>query len=173
MPRLRNGKGHMLAYKNQRSDIVIVFSTAALDHFVQNRQLQPSSAEAGGQLFATFDGGVALIELATGPRRTDHRFRYGFRPDRKAEQQEIKTMFNRGLHYVGDWHTHPTQIPEPSIEDLRNIRAAVKQSVHELEGFLLVVVGNASFPAGLSVTLDTGKDALTLKVASASTTGVV
>ncbi|QYO66019.1 Mov34/MPN/PAD-1 family protein [Leptolyngbya sp. 7M] len=159
----------MLTYENERSDIAIVFGTAALDHFARNRQLRPSSAEAGGQLFATFDDGVAHIDLATGPRPTDHRSRYVFRPDRRSEQLEIKTMFMRGLHYVGDWHTHPTQIPQPSIEDLRNIRAAVRQSVHELKGFLLVVVGNAPFPVGLSVTLDTGDDALRLQVAATST----
>lgn len=163
----------MLTYRNQGCDIVIVFSTAALDHFARNRQLQPSSAEAGGQLFATFDSGIALVELATGPRPTDHRSRYGFRPDRRAEQREIKTMFKRGLHYVGDWHTHPTPIPQPSTEDLRNIRAAVKHSVHDLKGFLLVVVGNAPLPAGLSVTLDTGEYAVRLEVATASTTSVV
>lgn len=163
MPRLRNREGDMLTYQNQGSDIVIVFSTASLDHFARNRQLQPSSTEAGGQLFATFYGGVAHIELATGPNSTDHRSRYSFRPDRRAEQSEIKTMFKLGLHYVGDWHTHPTQIPHPSIEDLRNIRAAVTHSVHDLQGFFLVVVGNAPFPEGLSVTLDTGKNALTFQ----------
>ncbi len=173
MPDLRNGEGNMLTYQDQGTDIVIVFSTAALDRFARNRQLHPSSAEAGGQLFATFDSAVAHIELATGPRPTDHRSRYRFQPDRWAEQLEIKTMFRQGLHYVGDWHTHPTQAPLPSSEDLRNIRAVVRKSLHQLTGFVLVVVGNAPFPRGLSVTVDTGKDALRLQVATASTTCVV
>ena len=163
----------MLTYKNQGSDIVVVFSSSALDHFARSRQLQPFSAEAGGQLFATFDGVVAVIELATGPRLTDHRSRYGFRPDRQAEQLEIKSMFERGLHYVGDWHTHPTQVPVPSPEDLSSIRAVVRQSTHQLKGFVLVVVGKAPFPDGLSVTVDTGQDALPLEVATPSTTSVV
>ena len=166
MSRLQNREVNMLTYQNQASDIVIVFSTTTLDHFARNRQLQPSSAEAGGQLFATFDGGIALIELATGPRLTDHRSRYGFRPDRRAEQLEIKTMFKRGLHYVGDWHTHPAQIPYPSSEDLQNIRSAVNNSVHELKGFLLVVVGNAPFPLGLAVRFDTGNGMVLLQATS-------
>jgi integrative and conjugative element protein (TIGR02256 family) len=160
----------MLAYKDQGANIVIEFSAATLDHFVRNRQIKNSAAEAGGQLFATFNGGVTLVEKATGPRRGDRRSRFGFHPDQRAEQMEIKRMFKRGLHYVGDWHTHPTQIPYPSPQDLQSIRAAVRHSIHELKGFILVIVGNAPFPAGLSVTLDTGKEAYKLQVFVASTT---
>lgn len=155
----------MLIYENPTSEITIVFTRLVLLHFEKNRQLTSKDPEAGGQLFARFDGNT-YVEEATGPRPTDFRSRFGFRPDRKAEQKEIRERFLRGLHYIGDWHTHPTDFPWPSGEDTASIRASVNQSKHELKGFLLIIVGNAPFPRGLFVTLETGTTSRVLQPAN-------
>lgn len=158
----------MLIYENPTSEIAIVFNRQVLTHFERNRQMTSSDPEAGGQLFARFDGDTAYVEEATGPRPTDLRTRFAFRPDRTAEQKEIHERFERGLHYVGDWHTHPTDFPWPSGEDVASIRAAVNRSKHELKGFLLIIVGNAPFPRGLFVTLETGSTGQRLQPAKRS-----
>ena len=31
-------------------------------------------------------------------------------------------MFQEGLLFIGDWHTHPERIPSPSRSDLQSIR---------------------------------------------------
>ena len=165
----------MLIYENPTSEVTIVFTRKELTHFEDHRQLKSGDPEAGGQLFARFDSTTAYVEEATGPRPTDQRSRFGFRPDRKAEQKEIRERFERGLHYVGDWHTHPTDLPWPSGEDTASIRAAVNRSEHQLKGFLLIIVGNAPFPRGLFVTLETGTKSQPLQLskrAGESTTKV-
>jgi hypothetical protein len=58
---------------------------------------------------------------ATGPRRTDRRTRTSSVPDRRAEQREIDDRFRRGLHFLGDWHTHPKNIPHPSGPDVASL----------------------------------------------------
>lgn len=158
----------MLRYENSTSEVAIVFTRQVLTHFEKNRQLTSKDHEAGGQIFASFDGNTAYVEEATGPRPTDFRARFGFRPDRKTEQNEIRERFLRGLHYIGDWHTHPTDFPWPSGEDTASIRASVNQSKHELIGFLLIIVGNAPFPRGLFVTLETGTTSRVLQPAKLS-----
>ena len=78
-------------------------------------------------------------------------------PDRRSEQEEIDALHGRGLHFVGDWHTHPEQRPWPSASDIRSIRQAVKDSKHHLNGFILLIVGTERLPVGLFVSLYYGQ----------------
>ncbi len=61
--------------------------------------------------------------------------------------------YARRLHYVGDWHTHPDSIPEPSRRDLASMAECITKSTHALNGFLLVIVGQDEAPDGLHVSV--------------------
>jgi integrative and conjugative element protein (TIGR02256 family) len=143
----------MIEYPLGLSGQVIVLTDGVLAHLAACRQVRRSHAEAGGQLFARFDDVKIVVEEATGPHATDRRTRTSFVPDRAAEQQEIVERHARGLHYVGDWHTHPDSVPEPSPRDLASMAECVAKSTHALNGFLLVIVGQADAPAGLHVSV--------------------
>lgn len=148
---------------------------SVLNTFTDHRQLRSNDPEAGGQLFARIDGPNILLELATGPRKTDRRSRFWYQPDRRAEQEEIDRLHRENLLFVGDWHTHPELIPHPSPLDLASIRDSVAKSTHHLNGFLLVIVGTGAIPTALSVGLYNAKESLQLAPLSplhaASTTG--
>lgn len=127
------------------------FSPAALAHLRRYRQSRLWHREAGGQLFANVSDNLIEVVEAAGPRPTDHRTIFGYKPDRNAEQLEIKERYARDLHFVGDWHTHRQRVPCPSSTDIESISDTAKLSDHNLAGFVLVVVGTAKFPAGLHV----------------------
>jgi integrative and conjugative element protein (TIGR02256 family) len=97
------------------------------------------------------------VEQATGPRRSDSRSRFSFRPNRSAERREIEERFREGLHYLGDWHTHPEPTPEPSPTDIESMQEMVLASRHELPGFIMMIVGTAPTPVGFSVSLHYGR----------------
>ncbi len=122
---------------------------SVLAHFYDHVQRRCWSREAGGQLFASIKNKRWTVAKATGPRPSDLRTRFSFRPDRKAEKEEILALFQKGLHYVGDWHTHPQDVPSPSQTDMRNITETVQASEHSLPGFLMVIVGRLPAPDGL------------------------
>lgn len=128
----------------------IYFTEDVLRHFDAHRQTRLDNTEAGGQLFAEI-GDVTTIRRATGPRKWDRRGRFFYFPNKILEASEIRTMYRQGLHFVGDWHTHPEKIPTPSSTDIQNIRRCYKESRHQLLGFMMVIVGLAPFPEGLSV----------------------
>jgi proteasome lid subunit RPN8/RPN11 len=69
------------------------------------------------------------------------------------EEEEINTMHSQGLHFIGDWHTHPEQIPRVSASDVDSIRRAFEQSKHHLNGFVLLIAGTEAFPRGLFLSL--------------------
>lgn len=131
--------------------IDMVVEADVLEHISAYRQKSCFRREAGGQLFARIRVGKWTIVKATGPRKSDWRSRFGYHPDRKAENEEIKRLFADGLHFVGDWHTHPQNVPRPSDTDIHSMNEAVAQSLHDLPGFLLFVVGTEPFPLGLWV----------------------
>lgn len=144
-------------YKVEGSDQTLLFLPEVVDHFRSHQQACPTDPEAGGQLFATFCGDEVRVERATGPKPTDKRSRFGFVPNRRAERREIRRMFRDGLHYVGDWHTHPQDVPSPSHVDLTNIHDTFRKSRHGLAGFLLVIAGNAGLPGCLFVGVSDGQ----------------
>lgn len=143
----------------------LAFSAATLQHFDKNKQFSCFSKEAGGQLFASYDGQdtVNIIE-ATGPRSKDWRSRFGYAPDLASEKKEIAEKYKIGLHFVGDWHTHPQDIPHPSSADENSMRKLVIESIHDLEGFIMVIVGRKSFPNGLHVSFHTATRSYKLEI---------
>ena len=110
-------------------------------------------SEAGGQLFGTVEGQCIKVKLVTGPRRSDRRGRFFFIANRLAERWEIRTLHKSGLHYFGDWHTHLQAIPAPSGTDVASMADLFARSKHELNAFLMVIVGTAKLPSGLHVSL--------------------
>lgn len=141
----------MIAFGFDDRGAHLVFSDKALLHFAQHQQRKWRDVEAGGQLFARLTPFEVFIEEATGPRLSDRRARMSYLPDRLAERAEIREKFSEGLHYVGDWHTHPEKNANPSSIDKATIADCTQKSSHGLQGFFLAVVGNGKLPECLHV----------------------
>lgn len=147
----------MIEFLSNSGDERISLSDAAIAHMLAHRQLCVDDKEAGGQLFAQLSAGRVNIEVATGPRSADRRSRFFFAPSRIHERHEINELHQRGLHYVGDWHTHPQRVPLPSDMDMRNISEIFSQSHHSYAGILIVIVGELEPPAGIFVGIANGQ----------------
>lgn len=131
----------------------LIFTPTILRILYSERQLKPSQCESGGQLFGAFAGDVVTLTAATTPSHEDHRSRFKFTRLRTTEQAEIDREFSKGLHYLGDWHTHPEPRPIPSPTDQFGAKKLFRTSRHELPNFLMVIVGTSCDPADLYVAL--------------------
>lgn len=143
----------MIEYPVGESGQLLVLTDEVVEYFRRHRQVRRRDKEAGGQLFARFENLEIIVEEVTGPRATDRRTRWSYAPDRVAEQTEIVERYARGLHYVGDWHTHPETHARPSPTDTASIGECAAKSAHQLNGFILVVIGRAEPPEGLHVSI--------------------
>lgn len=146
----------MIVYPIGTSGQTLLFHAKVIGWFERHQQLRWWQREAGGQLFARFEDDVIHVVEATGPRRTDRRGRSSYEPDRRAEQREIDDRFPLGLHFIGDWHTHPEDHPIPSYLDLRSTAEGVRRSHHVLNAFVMAIVGRVSLPSGLLISLHDG-----------------
>lgn len=152
------GGSDVIEYPIGGSGQVVVVTDGVLAHLLRHRQVGRRDPEAGGQLFARVEGERVVLVEATGPRPGDRRTRTSYIPDRAAEQAEIAARHAAGLHYVGDWHTHPDRQPRPSGRDLESMAECFAKSAHQLNGFVLVIVGLADPPAGLHVSVHDGAE---------------
>ena len=142
-----------ISYVIQGTRQELILLPEVLAHFERHRQSRRNSPEAGGQLIASFEDTRIVVRKATGPYPSDYQSRYLFKPDRAREQKDINVWFKRGLHFIGNWHTHPEEIPYPSRLDVANTRRRFLESKHELMAFTLVIVGLRPFPNGLWASL--------------------
>lgn len=143
----------MISFDIGESGQSLQLAADVLHRFDAHRQTRFWHREAGGLLFARFDLPRIDVCEATGPRPTDRRSRYSYRPDEDAEKAEIEANFSRGLHFVGCWHTHPEDMASPSTVDTRNISDCVRRSHHALNGFVMVIVGRAALPDSMFVSI--------------------
>ena len=131
-------------------------SDLVLAHLLEHRQTRVWHREAGGLLFARIGGKRIEIEAITGPRPTDRRTPFSYRPDRAGEQAEVDAHHAVGLHYVGDWHSHPENVPGPSARDNKTMASRVEKSQHQLRGILFAIIGRAPLPQGLTLVVHDG-----------------
>ncbi|MES3041164.1 MAG: Mov34/MPN/PAD-1 family protein [Pseudomonadota bacterium] len=132
----------------------IIFTIAVLTHMYRHAQVRFWQREAGGQLFsANPHEGNVVLSLATGPYLEDRRSRCGFTPNIQRVRLDVQQNFANGLHSVGLWHTHPEACPSPSPTDRETAHAYLAGHSTDMNGFLLVTLGNHGSPPSLSVYL--------------------
>ncbi len=125
--------------------ILVNFDDKVLDVFRQHIQRLGSDAEAGGLLLGEVRGGHLNLVDATFPAAGDLRSRYSFErlPQGHAEVAQKMWSDSRGtVRYLGEWHSHPQDLPIPSgIDQSEWKRLASKRK--DKRPVLAVIVGRA------------------------------
>jgi len=153
----------MLIYRLPGNFQTLIISGQVIKYLNKFRQIKIRQKEAGGQLFAKITDKIVSVETATGPHKKDYRRRYHFFPNQIRLRSEIKTYFRQGLHYVGDWHTHPQKNPSPSSLDIESMYRCFRQSKHELDHFILIIVGQKAEDENLWVGIINSKSLLKIE----------
>lgn len=129
----------------------LVIELSVLKHISRYRQVTSWSNEAGGQLFGTIDGQLVCGKEATGPYFGDERSRHRYRSNNVEAQRAIENMAQRGLLYLGEWHTHAEDFPSASGMDTNAMHRLIQNSQLNSNSLLLLIVGRASSIHGLAV----------------------
>ena len=127
------------------------FSTQTLETFSQHIQASDADCEAGGLLLGSVHGAHLLIEQATVPTAWDKRFRYLFERmpfGHEAIALSRWTASQGTVRYLGEWHTHPEDHPQPSslVRSEWTLLAAQRRDKRPV---LAVIIGRRSLYAEL------------------------
>ena len=96
-----------------------------ISHVCAFRQTTPHAAEAGGILLGFRRGEHLHVALATPPGPRDRRSKYHFFRAAEFHAQIAHSEWVKAhetMDYVGEWHTHPENHPQPSALDLQEWR---------------------------------------------------
>lgn len=133
----------MTKFSFSSCNVEVEFTPETIKKLSQFKQLR-GCKEAGGFLFTSdLYNDPILVEDISISSPKDKRTLTRFIPNKEAAQETINDMFDRGFHYIGDWHTHPQYIPKPSWTDIRTIKDVFKKSKHGLSYILMLVLSNS------------------------------
>ncbi|MBL9170668.1 MAG: Mov34/MPN/PAD-1 family protein [Verrucomicrobiales bacterium] len=106
-------------------------------------------------LLASIETNFVRIARATEPETQDKRTRLSFRPALGPQQRTIDREFSAGLHFIGEWHTHPEPCPVPSQVDVCSMNDCFRLSKHQLAGLVMIIIGTERSMKGLWISIHT------------------
>lgn len=124
----------------------IAYSEECIQVFMSEIAKFPES-ETGGVLMGYLDDGVVYVEKASeaGPKAIHDDIYFQADPNYIDLFIDMEYANSNGKYrYLGEWHTHPQVVPEPSAKDLNSldeISATADQFV------ILLIIGAIKFKA--------------------------
>lgn len=126
----------------ERLNLTIEFTELSVNVLQKYRQTF-CRKESGGMLFCeALDDDVIRVSCVSEPDKKDIRSFFFFKHNDRAAQSKIDFFHQQGLHYVGDWHTHPQLVPTPSQQDIDSIKSIYNNSKHHLQYMILLIVSS-------------------------------
>ena len=135
-------------FEDMRLPYQVVFEPAPFRTIRRYVQTMPWTKEAGGQMFGRIEDSRIIVTDVTKPSAKDRRTRTSFILDVATANAQVTERFSRGLHYLGDWHTHPEDQPEPSLADRQNA-GRMFQAAGERPCLLMVIAGRSATWVGI------------------------
>lgn len=116
------------------------------------RQLDDAAREAGGVLLGrvVLERPDVVVETVTVPVPDDHRSRYQFVRAAEPTQAAIDEAWESsgGLqNFLGEWHTHPEDRPNPSSVDRKGWERMARTARFEQDALFFVIVGRVDIGA--------------------------
>lgn len=133
---------HLSDWGLEDGSVLVNFSDDVRRVFEQHVQ-KDDRPESGGVLLGSVHERGLLITLATTPTRLDRQFRYLFErlPFGHRTIARRHWRATAGItRYVGEWHTHPQDIPRPSQLDMDEWRKLARVRA-DRRPLLAVIVG--------------------------------
>jgi integrative and conjugative element protein (TIGR02256 family) len=117
--------------------------------FIQQRN---SDHEAGGVLLGRFikNATDVVVDEITIPHSSDKSSPTRFYRHQEGHQVFVEKCWRKSegtCNYLGEWHTHPEDVPHPSGMDLRNWRRLVRETEQEFDGLFFLIVGRKAINA--------------------------
>lgn len=113
-------------------------------------------SETGGILIGRYgpEGWVADIVEATPKPKGSRAGWFWFQRSNTGLASLLDDRWSKGLHYLGEWHSHPGRSPTPSSSDVRAMLKIADDEAYRCVAPLLVILGGGlDANSSLSVTL--------------------
>lgn len=130
----------------------IFLSERVLGEFENYKQDQINKNESGGILLGQVSKNNIYVLKNSIPSKYDISKRYSFERDMTNAQKIIDLEFKESegrTIYLGEWHTHPENDPNPSGQDLKMIKDQFQKNKLNEPFIILIIFGIKSFFIGI------------------------
>lgn len=124
------------------------FAADAVSTCLEYRQDGPDKLEAGGVLLGRRieRSSDVIIDRVSVPTPRDRRSLLSFFRSHEPHQKRIDEAWKNSdgtCNYLGEWHTHPEEVPSPSCLDYWEWRRLVKKCSYLGDELFFVIVGTS------------------------------
>lgn len=120
--------------------------------FLKYVQLNPNSFESGGILTGKiYDESIEILNCSE-PTKLDNRQKYNFNRSCKSAQVFINKRFDMSKGeeiYLGEWHTHPEDIPTPSQLDIKSFSKTISKNILNSCIHFMIIIGRVENYIGI------------------------
>lgn len=124
-----------------------------IDKFLEFKQDTHEKPESGGCLIGYYlDEYSFVLTDITVPTKYDHSSRFNFTRSKMSIQDTLSTLFIESFGkkiYLGEWHTHPQNLPIPSTLDNLSIIKQAKFNQLNSDTIFMIIIGNTGFHISL------------------------
>ncbi|MGF7535121.1 Mov34/MPN/PAD-1 family protein [Bacillus mexicanus] len=116
----------------------------AIEKMFKYKQIKTRDKEAGGILIGRvlIEDENFIIDDVSEPMPSDKRTRYRFFRKKEEHQEYFNKVWEREKEsclYLGEWHTHPERIPNPSGIDIKDWKRLIKIGFEQKCLFFVIV----------------------------------
>lgn len=121
----------------------------ALGSMLKFRQKEKRDLEAGGVLLGRFikNSKNIVVDKVTTPFTSDIRERNRFKRGEEHQKRidEIWISSRGKCNYLGEWHTHPENYPEPSRKDKDEWKKLLKEGIFSSRFLYFIIIGRKDY----------------------------
>lgn len=132
--------------------ILMVMSEEVIQTFRRYVQDEMHKDEAGGILLGARRGDHFEVISGTEPTRYDVRARTHWQRSEKIHSTIARQAWEKSggmITYLGEWHTHPENIPSPSSIDIKEWNKLSAACLYRA-GYTMVIVGTNDLWCGVA-----------------------
>lgn len=136
------------------NDLNIYLSDEVISVFKKYIQNDLKKPEAGGIITGKVYKKLVEILNSSEPTVLDERSRFNFKRSFKSAQIYINEKFieSKGEEiYLGEWHTHPEDVPTPSQTDIKDFNKTITKNKLNSDIHFMIIVGRIAIYVGIYI----------------------
>ncbi|MBY5660410.1 Mov34/MPN/PAD-1 family protein [Rhizobium leguminosarum] len=144
----------LVAFHSVNATVEVRLTDAAL-RLVEKEALASPDSETGGILIGRYEdeGNVAVITTATERPGDSKAGRAWFQRGISGLTTKLRGRWKHGEYYLGEWHSHPGSAPDPSTNDIREMRSISIDTSYRCPKPILVIAGTPGQHMRISVSV--------------------
>lgn len=121
-----------------------MFTKEVTNIFEKYKQVKFTQHESGGILLGKVYDEVIVVDQVSEPSPDDQSGRFYFDRNILKAQHIVKKVWeesNGERIYLGEWHTHPEDVPRPSSDDKKLLKNMVEDTQMEIDFLFMAIIG--------------------------------